>query len=74
MLKMYCVKCRTKTDNDKPTPVKAKNGRIMLKGKCNSCGTMKSQFISKDAAQSGGFLPFLLPALGGLLLGKSMSG
>lgn len=73
-INLYCVRCKSKTSNDKPTVSKTKNGRILLKAKCNSCGGQKTQFTSQAAAQRGGFLPFLLPLLGGVLAGKALSG
>lgn len=73
-LNLYCVRCRSKTNNDKPTVSKSKNGRILLKAKCSNCGIQKTQFTSQAAAQKGGFLPFLLPLLGGVLAGKALSG
>lgn len=69
---MYCVKCKGRTANNKPNLKSAKNGRLMLIGKCNKCGTQKTQFISKaDAAtaQKGGFIGAILGPLLGSLAG-----
>lgn len=60
MSNLYCVKCKTKTedkvydDDDKfnkhknPHVVTSKNGRLMLKAECSICGTNKNQFKSKN--------------------------
>ena len=33
------MKCKAKKDIEKPEQVTAKNGRLMIKGKCPDCGT-----------------------------------
>ena len=35
----YCVKCKKKTEMDKPQAVTLKNGRKATKGVCPKCGT-----------------------------------
>lgn len=45
----YCVRCKTKTGNAKGSEhkVTTKNGRLMLKSKCSSCGSGKCKFLKK---------------------------
>ena len=40
----YCVKCKQKTGTLELTEVLTKNNRVMVKGKCNVCGKIKSTF------------------------------
>ena len=44
--KIYCLKCKTKTDTLEIEQSKSRNNRLMLQGKCALCGTTKSRFIS----------------------------
>ena len=39
MASFYCVKCRTKKEDENPEKVTMKNGKHALKGKCPTCGT-----------------------------------
>ena len=39
MARMYCVKCRAHRDDPDAQPVKMKNGKDAMKGKCPVCGT-----------------------------------
>lgn len=50
---MYCVKCRNKSETSGLQNVVAKNGRLMRRGKCVVCGTIKTQFVS---SKTGGDL------------------
>ena len=38
---IYCVKCKTKTDNVNAEVVTMKNGRPATKAMCAACGTSK---------------------------------
>ena len=62
MMSMYCVYCKEKTDTINITPIKSKNNKQMLKGKCKICNKYKTQFISLAEAKKGGFI-FTLPAI-----------
>ena len=42
---IYCLKEKRFTDNVNPQYVTTKNGRLMIKATCASCGKMKSKFI-----------------------------
>ena len=45
---MYCLKCRRETENI--TTATSKNGRLMRRGQCVTCGKKtKTQFIKRDA-------------------------
>jgi len=44
----YCVKCRTKRDMLETGIAKTKNGRRMVKGICQNCGTKMCKFIKKE--------------------------
>ena len=39
--RIYCVKCRVKTDNRDPQRVAMKNGRGAVQAICVDCGTKK---------------------------------
>lgn len=43
---MYCVKCRKKVKVE-AKPVKLKNGRNALQGKCPKCGTKVFKMVGK---------------------------
>ena len=47
---MYCVKCRRVTETENITIVTSKNGRLMRRGQCITCGKTKIQFVIKVAA------------------------
>ena len=44
----YCVKCRKKTPDVSPVQA-TKNGRLMIKSACDTCGSKKSEFISSGS-------------------------
>ena len=46
---MYCLKCKRITETENPEMFLSKNNRNMVKGRCKSCGKMKSKIL-----QSGG--------------------
>ena len=43
----YCVRKRRRTGNKDIRYVKAKNGRMIMKSKCSSCGITKTRFVKK---------------------------
>ena len=47
---MYCVKCRRVTETGNSTNVTYKNGRLMRRGQCITCGETKTQFVKRGAA------------------------
>ncbi len=75
----YCVKCKGKKDFKYGTGqvVRTKNNRVMLKGKCGTCGGAMNRFLSKsDMAEGSGLLSMLgidsgplknIPLIGALL-------
>ena len=46
---MYCLKCRCVTETKNITTATSKNGRLMRRGQCITCGKTKTQFIKRDA-------------------------
>lgn len=44
-MNLYCVKCKTKTLTKDIEKSVSKNGRPMLKGICDVCGSKKSSFV-----------------------------
>ena len=42
---MYCLKCRRVTETENITTAMSKNGRIMRRGQCITCGKTKTQSI-----------------------------
>jgi len=61
-MKIYCVKCKVKTDTTDLEGFRSKNNKPMIRGKCKKCGKMKTQFISAADVKKGGFI-FTIPAL-----------
>ena len=47
--------CRRVTETENITAATSKNGRLMRRGQCATCGKTKTQFIKRDAA-GGSFL------------------
>lgn len=47
---MYCLKCKKKTHTKNIERVKAKNGKPMLKGICDVCGSKKSTFLAMSTS------------------------
>ena len=54
-MKRYCVKCRRVTETESITIATSKNGRLITRGQCITCGKTKTQFVKKGAA-GGSFL------------------
>ena len=46
---MYCLKCGGVTETENITTAASKNGRLMRRGQCVTCGETKTQFIKRDA-------------------------
>lgn len=42
---MYCLKCKEHTNTKGAHPATSKNGRPMMKGVCQSCGSKKCRFL-----------------------------
>ena len=47
-MKIYCLKCKIKTDTDDITKTMTKNNRNLIRGTCLICGTNKSVFVSVE--------------------------
>ena len=47
----WCVRCRSNVKMTGCKLTKAKNGRLMVKGKCVECGTKVNRFV-KDGTKS----------------------
>lgn len=52
--KIFCLKCKTFTDNLNIEKIKTKNNKKMVKAKCSVCGTTKNKFL-KTSNNSKGF-------------------
>ena len=59
----YCVKEKQFTENINPKYVKAKNGRLMLKSKCASCGITKTKFVKQTKGGKIDIHKMMLPLL-----------
>ena len=59
---MYCLKCRCVTEPKDIATATSKNGRLMRRGQCVTCGNNKTQFIKRDAI-GGSFLNSLVKKL-----------
>ena len=59
---MYCLKCRRLTETENITIATSKNGRLMRRGQCITCGRTKTQFVKKGAG-GGSFLNTLVNKL-----------
>jgi len=60
---IYCVKCKQHTGETDLTPHISKNGRPMVKGKCDICGIIKNKFVSNNEVKEGGSLATLFRGL-----------
>ena len=56
---MYCLKCRRVTETQNITTATSKNGRLMRRCQCVTCGKTKTQFVKKEVA-GGSFLNSLV--------------
>ena len=59
---MYCLKCRRVTETQNITTATSKNGRLMRRGQCVTCGKIKCKFVKKEVAV-GSFLNSLVNKL-----------
>ena len=59
---MYCLKCRRVTETENITTATSKNGRLMRRGQCITCGNTKTQFMKRDVT-GGSFLNTLVNKL-----------
>ena len=59
---MYCLKCRRVRETQNVTTATSKNGRLVRRGKCVTCGKTKTQFVKKEVA-GGSFLNSLVNKL-----------
>ena len=59
---MYCLKCRRITGTENITTTTSKNGSLMSRGQCITCGKTMTQFVKKGAA-GGSFLNTLVNKL-----------
>ena len=57
---MYCVKCRRVTETENISIATSKNGRLMRRGQCITCGKTKTQFVKKNEAAGESFLNTLV--------------
>ena len=44
---MYCLKCRHVTETENITTVTSKNGRLMRRGQCVTCGKLNVYLLKK---------------------------
>ena len=67
MNRIYCIKekkkKKRKTEDIDPTYVRSKNNRLMLKAKCGSCGTIKTQFVKENKGGKFDIHKAMLPLL-----------
>ena len=63
MTKSYCVREKKQTDSDNERYERTKNGRLMLKSTCVSCGGKKSKFMSSTQKKGEGMADYIFPAL-----------
>ena len=59
---MYCLRCRRVTETENIATATSKNGRLVRRGQCVTCGKTKTQFIKRDAT-GGSFLNSLVNKL-----------
>ena len=59
---MYCLKCRRVTETENIATATSKNGRLMRRGQCITCGKLRLN-SSKNDATGGSFLNTLVNKL-----------
>ena len=59
---MYCLKCRRATETENIVTATSRNGRLIRRGQCITCGKTKTQFVKKEVA-GGSFLNTLVNKL-----------
>ena len=50
-MKIYCLKCKTNTDNIDPKMFRTKNNRLIMQSKCSVCKNKKSRFVKEQDAK-----------------------
>ena len=50
----YCVRCKRKTPEVNPTPMRTKNVRIVMKSTCPVSGTTRTRFMSRKEIEGDG--------------------
>ena len=58
-MESYCLKCKRKRNILNANAKIARNGRPMIMGTCNSCGSTCSKIVSQAQLKEGGFLGLL---------------
>ena len=51
-MKIYCLKCKTNTDNIDPKMFRTKNNRLLMQSKCSVCKSKKSRFVKEQEAKA----------------------
>ena len=51
-MKIYCLKCKTNTDNIDPKMFRTKNNRLLMQSKCSVCKNKKSRFVKEQEAKA----------------------
>ena len=59
---MYCLKCRRVTETENIATAMSRNGRLMKRGQCITCGKTKTQFVKREVA-GGSFINTLVNTL-----------
>jgi hypothetical protein len=57
-MRIYCLKCKIKTDTSNITKTRTNNNRNLIRGTCSNCGNKKSVFVSAQnpaTVQGSGF-------------------
>ena len=57
-MRIYCLKCKIKTDSSDITKTRTTNNRNLIRGTCLNCGNKKSVFVSAQnhaTVQGSGF-------------------
>ena len=47
-IKMYCVKCRRVTETENMSIAMSKNGRLMRRGQCITCGELRVNLLKRS--------------------------
>ena len=50
-MKMYCLKCKTNTDDIDPKMFRTKNNRLLMQSKYSVCKNKKSRFVKEREAK-----------------------
>ena len=63
-MESYCVKCKRRRKLVRLQGKYAKNGRPMIGGTFDSCGSKCTRFVSEKDMKSGGFLSKIFRCIG----------